>query len=218
MKLYLLIPLIVLTIGLQAQQKRKVQFGLNAGVNQSWSSDGHNFGYSKTRIGIGVSVGAMLKVSLNKKFGFSSGVNYLVLNDGGEKTEECDNSTLYHSIKSRYWHIPLVLNITAKKFNGKYRIITLVGPSFAFLSKTIEKTKAYKWGEEEPYLERTNYRSVYKPKRYSVIVGVMMEVQLKGNTSFIFGPILDYCFIDIDLIQDKRTVNNYIALNAGILF
>lgn len=236
-----LVILILLIIGFQyANAQRSFQLGMTASPTLGWiKPDADGIDHEKNRLGF--NYGLIGDFNIADNYSISTGI--LIVNTGGSVSfpalQSVGGTTEYGRVQAdiqlKYIEIPLTFKLKTNQIG----YITYYG-QFGFGASINYDAEAdlefrYPSAGSSINTNNTDFASEISLFKASMIIGVGAEYNLSGNTSILIGLTFDNGFTNIYNLDvpksdsngnavntgEKRAVkgiNNYLALNLGVLF
>lgn len=241
-----LIPLIILAFAFNVTnaQKKSFQLGLTASPSFGWiKSDNDAISREGTKFGFNFGITGDFNIAEN--YSISTGI--LVLNTGGKISfpdiQDVGTSAAPQVVEGRseadihlkYIEIPLTLKLKTNQigywtYYGQFGFGAAVNyDADADINFSNPNSSSDVSMEEVDFQDEVNFF------RASLIVGAGAEYNISGNTSLLFGVSFDNGFtniFDLDVpiadgngnattdgnTQAVKAINNFIAINLGVLF
>jgi len=168
---------------------------------------------------LGFSFGLVSEFVLADNYSFATGFD--IASIGGKSKYKRTTEIIYDEYKLKYLEIPLTLKmktnqVSAMSFYGQIGL----GLGFNLNSKSDEKITDIT-GSEINHHTNLDVKKEINFIRSSLIIGGGTEIAIMGNTALLIGVTFNNGFLNMfskDNLYNKNAINNYIALNIGILF
>ena len=218
MKRYILLVLMLSTIVTFGQHKA-FQFGFRGGVNMGWFNTNAE-GYSNNGAKIGGSWGIVADFFLMEGYSFTTGFDVLYLNGSINAPSEMVglNATLQRDFKTKYIELPLIFTMKTKNIKEKVRIYGQVGFGLGFLLSAKANDTYYPIDGGDPINKNENAYDDFRFTRESLILGVGVEIPIKGSTYVRTGFKFDNAFVNVFKDDTAKARNNFLELGASVIF
>jgi hypothetical protein len=218
MKQFILLVLVLSTIVTFGQHK-PFQFGFRGGVNTGWFATDAD-GYSNNGSKIGGSWGIVADFFLMEGYSFTTGFDVLYLNGSINAPSDMVglNATLVRGFKTKYIELPLIFTMKTKNIKEKVRIYGQVGFGISFLLSAKTNDTYYPMNGGDPVKKNENAYDDFRFTRESLILGVGIEIPLKGSTYIRTGFKFDNAFVNVLKSDTGKARNNFLELSAAVIF
>ena len=222
-KILILFLALFLTIKLSySQYDGNFRLGLKAAPSIGWikaksdtiEADGTHIGFS---------FGLISEFVLADNYSFATGFDIASIGGKSKYTKIKPTELIYDEYKLKYLEIPLTLKMKTNQVNAAsfYGQIGL-GLGFNLGAKSDQKVTDIN-NVEISGRSKTNLdvKKDINFVRASLIIGGGTEIAIMGNTALLLGFTFNNGFLNMfssNNTNEKNAINNYIALNIGILF
>ena len=218
-KRFLLLVLLACTFVTYGQHK-PFQFGFKGGINTGWFATDTD-GYSNNGTKVGGSWGFVADFFLMEGYSFTTGFNVLYLNgsiNAPSDLFDLNPTTLERDFKTKYIELPLIFTMKTKKIKDKVRIYGQVGFGLSFLLTAKANDTYFPVDGGNPIEKSENIYDEFRFTRESLILGVGVEIPLKGSTYVRTGFKFDNAFVDVLKSSEAKARNNFLELSAAVIF
>ncbi len=240
---FLLALLSFFSLNSKAQDDRDFRIGVKVMPGFDWTKAKPS-NVKPDGLGIGFTFGLMGDIRLGDNYFITPEVllttmtNSLKLDNKEDmvlKNDNAQNDTftnVSYKYNLKYIEIPLSLKFRSDEFSGM-RIWGQVGLSTGFMIGNQVRTTATpingsnKFPSDEKYIPNSgdnkkldfeNHRDNIIPVRAAMILGLGIEYNLSGNTSFYAGVRFNNGFTDILWDSKSKMINNVMGLELGFFF
>jgi len=210
----LLVATIVSTSRAQEDEDQVFHFGLKASPSVNWLRVDAD-GVKNEALRLGFTYGLMTEFRITKNYAFATGLD--ISYRGGEYSETVGSLlTLTRIQKFQFVEVPISLKLKTNEI-GYLKYYGTFGLLPGVLVKATEDIESSNQALQPDRSKRSN-QSNFAPFNVSLQVGLGIEYNLGGNTSFTAGLHYVNGLIDIWDINERQMRSDGLVLNIGVFF
>jgi hypothetical protein len=207
-------------------EESKFRLGLRASPTFGWIKSDKNKIVTGNGVSLGFNWGLIADIKFADNYFFSTGLDVVhapikMMHVSDLIDNKDTNTNVEFNYRTRYIGIPITLKLKTKEVNYmRYYGQFGIEPQFNIL-KNLQVSKGDYAGQDKAAPKDVvfkNYDANINFLRLGVVVGGGVEYSLGGKTALLGGITFNGGLTDISSEKDLKIVNNYIAINLGVLF